>query len=87
MHSADRNGLNIAFMPLTYEPGDGRETPRGDGGSFVVLLRAEEIEIVKHVRVVEDVRILTRRVKGMRRGAVTLRREILDVDDGGEYVA
>lgn len=67
-------------LVVEYEPGSGAVLD--DGGpseSYAVLLHAEEVELVKRVRVVEEVLIGTRRVTEPGTVPVTLRHERLDV--------
>ncbi len=49
-------------LQIDYEPGDGTEMLGVEPERYSVLLHAEDVEIVKHVRVVEEVVISKRRV-------------------------
>ena len=66
-------------LRVEYVPGDGTETLDTDPETFCVLLRAEEIEIVKRVRVVEEVFISKRTVVERNSAKVALKRETLEL--------
>ena len=66
---------------VEYQAGDGTEMLPTQPERFSIFLRAEEIEIVKHVRVVEEVVFSKRCVVEPVRFDVTLRHERLDVRD------
>ncbi len=68
-------------LVIEYAPGDRTEMLEGEGGTIVVELRAEEVEIVKHVRVVEEVRLSKRRVSERSRIDALVRHEVLDIDE------
>ncbi len=67
-------------LTIDYATGDGSVMLDEDTESIVVLLRAEDVEIVKHVRVVEEVRLTTRRVLEQKRLSGAVRHETLEVD-------
>ena len=66
---------------VRYESGDATEMVGGEPETYSILLHAEEIEVVKHVRVVEEVFISTKQVAERKRFDVTLHHETLDVLD------
>lgn len=66
-------------LHIDYLPGRGTEMLSDEPESVVVRLHAEDIEIVKHVRVVEEVVLSKRRVTGTLPVAVALRHEELRV--------
>ena len=68
-------------LQVRYELGDGTEMVGVKAETFSILLHAEEVEIVKRVRVVEEVRVSKKRVSEQKRFDVTLRQETLDVLD------
>jgi uncharacterized protein (TIGR02271 family) len=68
-------------LQIRYEIGDGTEMLGLQAETYVVLLHAEEVEIVKHVRVVTEVRVSKKRVVQQKRLDVNLRHETLDVLD------
>ena len=68
-------------LDVRYELGDGTEMVGVEPTTFSILLRAEDVEIVKHVRVVEEVLVSKKRVNEQKRIDVALRHEQLDVLD------
>ena len=68
-------------LQIRYELGDGTEMADLAPETFSIVLHAEEVEIVKRVRAVTEVRISKRRVVEQKRFDVTLRHETLDVLD------
>ena len=67
-------------LHIEYLPGDGRELQAGDQPeSIVVRLHAEEVEIVKRVRVVEEVLLSKKRVARTVPVEVSLQHEELDL--------
>lgn len=68
-------------VDVRYEPGDGTEMVGVEPKSFSIFLRAEEVEVVKRVRVVEEAVISKKRVVEQKRVDVALRHERLDVVD------
>jgi len=66
-------------LVVEYAPGDGTPMLEAGGEAIVVLLRAEEVEIVKHARVVEEVHISKRDVQTSQRYAGSVRHETIDV--------
>ncbi len=66
-------------LDVRYVPGDGTEMVGVEPKSFSILLRAEEVDVVKRVRVVEEVVISKKRVVEQKRVDVALRHERLDV--------
>lgn len=68
-------------LQIDYEPGDGTETVGVEPERYSVLLHAEDVEIVKHVRVVEEVMISKRRVTEQQHSEIALQYERLDVLD------
>ena len=68
-------------LHVEYEPGDGAEIPAGNGESWSVLLRAEEVEVIKTVRVVEEVFISTRSIVTHQLEEVSLQHEELAIFD------
>jgi uncharacterized protein (TIGR02271 family) len=49
-------------LHVDYLPGSGREMAGAEPESIIVRLHAEDVEIVKHVRVVEEVVLSKRRI-------------------------
>ena len=68
-------------LQIRYELGDGTEMAGLAPETYSVVLHAEEVEIVKHVRAVTEVRVSKKRVTERKRFDVTLRHERLDVLD------
>ena len=68
-------------LQIRYELGDGTEMVGLAPETYSVVLYAEEVEVVKHVRAVTEVRISKKRVVEQKRFDVTLRHETLDVLD------
>ncbi len=68
-------------LVIAYASGDETEMLGAQPESIVVQLRAEEVEIVKHVRVVEEVRLSKRRVVEQRRFEAVVRHEELELVD------
>lgn len=66
-------------LQIEYAPGDGTEMIGVEPETISVLLHAEDIEIVRHVRVVEEVFISKRRITEEKSAEVALRHERLDV--------
>ncbi len=66
-------------LHIDYAPGDGTEMLGDESETIVVLLHAEEVEVVKRVRVVEEVRLFKRRVTESTRFDMALQHERLDV--------
>ncbi len=66
-------------LHVEYQLGDGTEMLGTQPETFSILLHAEEIEVVKRVRVSEEVVISKRPVTEQQRAEVTLRHEVLDV--------
>ncbi len=67
-------------LHIEYLPGDGREIQAGDEPeSIVVRLHAEEIEVVKRVRVVEEVLLSKKRVVRTMPVEVSLQHEELSL--------
>ncbi len=68
-------------LQIDYESGDGTEMLGVEPEQYSVLLHAEDVEIVKHVRVVEEVVISKRRVTEQQHSEIALQHERLDVLD------
>lgn len=68
-------------LQVTYVSGSGSEMEATEPESIIVRLHAEEIEIVKHVRVVEEVILGKRRVVQTLPISVAVRHEELSVVD------
>jgi uncharacterized protein (TIGR02271 family) len=66
-------------LHVEYEPGDGTEMLAVEPETISVLLRAEEVEIVKRVRVVEEIFISKRSVTEQQQADVALKHERLDL--------
>ena len=66
-------------LHVEYRAGDGTEMLEVEPATYSILLRAEEAEVVKHVRVVEEALISKKRVVETKRFDVALRHERLDV--------
>lgn len=66
-------------LVVEYVDGDGSIMLDEGGETIVVMLRQEEIEIVKHVRPSEEVRISKRRAMEKQRLTDTVRHEKLDI--------
>jgi uncharacterized protein (TIGR02271 family) len=68
-------------LQIRYEVGDGTEMAGLIAETYVVLLHAEEVEIVKHVRAVTEVRVSKKHVVEQKRFDVPVRHETLDMLD------
>lgn len=68
-------------LDVRYVPGDGTEMVGVEPKSFSIFLHAEEVDVVRRVRVVEEVVISKKRVVEEKRIDVALRHERLDVLD------
>ena len=68
-------------LQIRYELGDGTQMAGLAPETYSIVLHAEEVEIVKRVRAVTEVRVSKRRVVEQKRFDVTLRHETLDVLD------
>jgi len=68
-------------LQIDYEPGDGTEMLGVEPERYSVLLHAEDVGIVKHVRVIEEVVISKRRVTEQQHSEIALQYERLDVLD------
>ena len=68
-------------LDVRYVPGDGTEIVGVEAKSFSIFLRAEEVNVVKSVHVVEQAVISKKRVVEQKRVDVALRHERLDVLD------
>ena len=66
-------------LQIRYELGDGTEMAGIAPETYTIVLHAEEVEIVKHVRAVTEVRVSKKRVVERKRFDVTLRHETLEV--------
>lgn len=63
---------------IEYESGDGLELTGDKPAELRILLYAEEPEVVKTVRAVEEVRVSTRAATEVRKFSETVRHEVLD---------
>ncbi len=68
-------------LQIDYQDGNGREISGDLPESIIVRLRAEECEIVKHVRVVEEVLLTKRLVREVLPVSVSLAHEELRILD------
>ena len=68
-------------LQIRYELGDGTELGSLGPETYSILLHAEEVEIVKHVRAVTEVRVSKKRLVEQKRFDVTVRHETLEVLD------
>lgn len=68
-------------LDVRYVPGDGTEMVGVEPKSFSIFLHAEEVDVVKRVRVVEEAVISKKRVVENKRVDLALRHERLDVLD------
>lgn len=66
-------------LVVQYVDGDGSLMLDEGDETIVVMLRQEEVEIVKHVRPIEEVRITKRRVLEKQRLTDTVRHETLEI--------
>jgi uncharacterized protein (TIGR02271 family) len=66
-------------IQVEYRQGDGSEMFGAEPQTYTILLHAEEVQIVKRVRVVEEVILSKKRVVERKRLSVTLRHEHLDL--------
>lgn len=63
---------------IEYESGDGFELTGDKPAELRILLYAEEPEVVKIIRAVEEVRVSTRAATKVRKFSETVRHEVLD---------
>ncbi|HEY0442865.1 MAG TPA: YsnF/AvaK domain-containing protein [Candidatus Limnocylindrales bacterium] len=67
-------------------PSEGDETAFGDGGTIRVPVTAEQVQVTKEPRVVEEIEISKRPVTQTQRVSDTVKREEVNVDDSGNVL-
>lgn len=78
-----REEYDVERVPVQRDWVPGAEAARTEGDTIIIPLVAEQIEIVRHKVIVEELRLTRRTVKDKHRITETVRREVADVTGPG----
>lgn len=78
-----REEYDVERVPVQRDWTPGAEATRTEGDTIIIPLVAEQIEIVRHKVIVEELRLTRRTVKDKHRITETVRREVADVTGPG----